>query len=292
MAPRGLIPAPKFFTRNPTNFRCIRYGRQVSLILHTGILSPLSATFLEFPTLASSSPPSSVVPSNECGSQNVCVHLWLKLPRPRLNPVGFRCQSSFSGNPNYSAPSTPMVCVCVAPSVVGPSVSSGSGNLRRAPRERSGHTPALNLAPAPTPRLIPGGHVPKDKTDHELDLGALLPAQPTQMWVSSAGAGLVLPWWARTARIQQRPRQPCPSAAHTQSRGILSLHTRTWRVKPHIAELLGFRTGRSDLGSATFFLFFRPGDGTLVTPVTQRSHGHRRRRVSLHDHALGWVAPP
>lgn len=171
MAPRGLIPAPKFFTRNPTNFRCIRYGRQVSLILHTGILSPLSATFLEFPTLASSSPPSSVVPSNECESQNVCVHLWLKLPRPRLNPVGFRCQSSFSGNPNYSAPSTPMVCVCVAPSVVGPSVSSGSGNLRRAPRERSGHTPALNLAPAPTPRLIPGGHVPKDKTDHELDLG-------------------------------------------------------------------------------------------------------------------------
>lgn len=104
-------------------------------MLHTGILSPLSATFLEFSTLARASPSGSVVPSNECGSRNVCVHLWLNTPpRPPIEPSRVS-QSSFSGKPSYSAPSTPVVCVCVAPSVVRPSVSSESGNLRRAPRE-------------------------------------------------------------------------------------------------------------------------------------------------------------
>ena len=161
--PRILDPQPNEFSPHPVP------ETQVSLILNTGILSPLSATFLEFLS-GSRQRTSTRVSSGEgrvWGSECLCAPVVEPLP-------ALHNQSSFSGSPNIHPPPPRCVCVCVfvcfAPSVVVPSVRSGSCDLRRAPRKRSSHTPALNPARALTLGLISGGRVPKDKTDHALDM--------------------------------------------------------------------------------------------------------------------------
>lgn len=129
----------------------------------------------------------------------------------------------------------------------------------------------MNRARAPTLRLLPGGGVPKDKTDHALDTGDT----PVRKTSTSAGefdqrepCARVVGAYSLHPTVTQAT---LPIAAHIQSQGILSLHIRTWHVKPDRPGQFG--TAGAVWPPRPYFYFFRSCYGALVTPLPNAQMG-------------------